>query len=117
MLSGNPRQAPPAIAWVRRQVPRHCHRSQPPTSGRGRGEHPMLGLHPPDVLQIAQRLRQSPGFIAFGGRYLYVTPILIAQVAFQSAWERWVAPDPPGFLRALPEPLIEPFVARVQSAG
>jgi hypothetical protein len=79
--------------------------------------HPMLGLRPPEVVQISQRLRQSPGFIAFGGRYLYVTPQLIAQVAFQSAWERWVAPDPPGFLRALPETLIEPFIARVQGAG
>ncbi len=81
------------------------------------GGHPMIGLRPPEVVQIAQRLRQSPGFIAFGGRYLYVTPTLIAQVAFQSAWERWVAPDPPGFLRSLPEPLIEPFIARVQGAG
>jgi hypothetical protein len=79
--------------------------------------HPMIGLRPPDVVQIAQRLRQSPGFIAFGGRYLYVTPTLIAQVAFQSAWERWVAPDPPGFLRSLSESLIEPFIARVQVAG
>ena len=79
--------------------------------------HPMIGLRAPDVVQIAHRLRQSPGFIAFGGRYLYVTPTLIAQVAFQSAWERWVAPDPPGFLRSLPEPLIEPFIARVQGAG
>jgi hypothetical protein len=79
--------------------------------------NPMIGQRPPEVVQIAQRLRQSPGFIAFGGRYLYVTPTLIAQVAFQSAWERWAAPDPPGFLRALPEPLIEPFIARVQGAG
>jgi hypothetical protein len=79
--------------------------------------HPMIGQRPSDVVQIAHRLRQSPGFIAFGGRYLYVTPQLIAQVAFQSAWERWVAPDPAGFLRALPEPLIEPFIARVQNAG
>ena len=79
--------------------------------------HPMIGLRPPEVVQVAQRLRQSPGFIDFGGRYLYVTPTLIAQVAFQSAWERWVATDPPGFLRVLPEPLIEPFIARVQGAG
>ncbi|MGP0067421.1 MAG: hypothetical protein ACLQGP_27975 [Isosphaeraceae bacterium] len=79
--------------------------------------HPVIGLRPPDVVQIAQRLRQSPGFIAFGGQYLYVTPTLIAQVAFQSAWERWVAPDPRGFLRSLPEALIEPFIARVQGAG
>lgn len=79
--------------------------------------HPMIGQRPLEAVQLAQRLRQSPGFIAFGGRYLYVTPTLIAQVAFQSAWERWVASDPPGFLRALPEPLISPFIARVQSAG
>ncbi len=79
--------------------------------------HPMIGQLPLAVVQIAQRLRQSPGFIAFGGRYLYVTPQLIAQVAFQSAWEQWVAPDPPGFFGALPEPLIERFITRVQDAG
>jgi hypothetical protein len=62
--------------------------------------HLMVDLRPQTVIQTAQRLRQSPGFIAFGGRFLYVTPSLIAQVAFQSAWGRWIAPDPPGFARA-----------------
>jgi hypothetical protein len=79
--------------------------------------HPRIDLCPTDVLGIAQRLRHSPGFIAVGGRFLYVTPMLIAQVAFQSAWDRWIAPDPRRFLSELPTELIDPFVERVQSAG
>jgi hypothetical protein len=78
---------------------------------------PLVGLRAGDVVKAANKLRQAPGFIAFAGRYLYVTPTLIGQVAFQGAWERWIAPDPAAFLSALPEPFIAPFMQRVQSAG
>ncbi|HEY1187464.1 MAG TPA: hypothetical protein VGE74_07385, partial [Gemmata sp.] len=69
------------------------------------------------VVQVANRLKQSPGFIAFAGRYLYVTPTLIAHVAFEGAWNRWIEADPARFLGALPPALIDHFMQRVQSAG
>ncbi len=79
--------------------------------------HSMIARRPIDVVEIAQRLRQSPGFIAFGGRYLYVTPMLIARVAFQSAWERWIQVAPTRFLTEFPANLVDAFVDRVQSSG
>ncbi|MFI5455284.1 MAG: hypothetical protein ACHRXM_07505 [Isosphaerales bacterium] len=79
--------------------------------------HPKIGLRSAGIVSIAQRLQKSPGFIAFGGRFLYITPTLIAKVAFQSAWECWIERDPGGFLSGLPADLIDPFVERVQNAG
>src|SRR5262249_2000381 len=79
--------------------------------------HTMIGRSPADIVGIAQRLRQSPGFIDFGGRFLYVTPMLIAQVTFQWAWERWIEPDPRRFLGGIRAQLIGSFVERVQMAG
>lgn len=78
---------------------------------------PQVKLDLANVVQAAQKLQQAPGFIAFAGRYLYVTPTLIAQVAFQGAWNQWIAPDADSFLIELPEALIEPFMERIQSAG
>ena len=79
--------------------------------------HPMIGLRKNDVVGVATRLRQSPGFIAFGGRYLYITPMLIAQVAFQSAWDRWIGPDPRRFLAEFPADLIDSLAERSQAAA
>ncbi len=78
--------------------------------------HPAISCDPQQIIQIATRLKHSPGFVAFGGRYLYVTPKLIAQVAFQSAWVRWVAPNPQGFLKALPPNLLDGFVKQAGHA-
>jgi hypothetical protein len=79
--------------------------------------HPMLELSPKDIRDTAKRLRNAPGFIAFGGRYLYVTPLLIAQVGFRRAWERWIEHDPKRFLTEFPSDLIDAFMERLQSAG
>ncbi len=78
---------------------------------------PLVGIRAGDIVKAAHKIKQAPGFIAFAGRYLYVTPTLIGQVAFQGAWDRWVAPDTAAFLSALPESFIAPFMQRVQSAG
>ena len=78
---------------------------------------PAIKLDRSRIVQAANRIRQSPGFIAFAGRFLYITPDLIARVAFGLAWEKWIAADPAGFFCTLPEEAIEPFLARVQSAG
>ncbi|OWK38337.1 hypothetical protein FRUB_07457 [Fimbriiglobus ruber] len=79
--------------------------------------HPQIALRPIDVVQVATKLKQSPGFIAFAGRYLYVTPRLIAKVAFEAAWNRWVGPDPDRFLGHLAPEFLDRFIERVQVDG
>lgn len=78
--------------------------------------HPVIGQDAQRVIEIAGRLKQSPGFIAFAGRFLYVTPMLIAQAAFQSAWDLWVAPAPARFLGQLAPELLDGFVDRSRQA-
>ncbi len=65
------------------------------------------------VLEIAATLKDAPGFIARTTRYLYVTPEIIARIAFARAWRRWFEPDPPVMLRRIPANLIATFQARV----
>jgi hypothetical protein len=77
----------------------------------------MLNIQPKAVRDVAERFRHSPGFIAYRSRYLYVTPLLMARVAFQSAWERWIAPDARRFLAEFPADLIDAFMERVQASG
>jgi hypothetical protein len=64
---------------------------------------------------IAQ-MKDTPGFIAEAGRYYYVTPTVVADVAFHLAWGRWARADPRGFLSgvaALPSAAVESFLRRV----
>lgn len=76
------------------------------------------GLQPDRVLQTAARLKQAPGFIAFGERYLYITPQLIRQAAFQAAWARWIEPDPESFFRQrLPGEMIDGFADQLRDCG
>lgn len=98
-------------------LPRVGYRAEVKSELEGLCSLPLVGLHPDNVVKAAQKLKQAPGFIAFAGRYLYVTPMLIGQVAFQGAWDRWIAPDPDAFLSALQESFIAPFMRRVQEAG
>jgi hypothetical protein len=77
-----------------------------------------VGLQPDSVLQTAARLKQAPGFIALGERYLYITPQVIAQAAFQSGWARWVAADPERFfVERLPAELLAGFAERIRACG
>ena len=69
------------------------------------------------AIEIAKRIKDAPGFIAFGGRFLYITPEIIARTAFASAWRRYVADDPATFLRNLSPDLLEPFHERVERSG
>jgi hypothetical protein len=75
------------------------------------------GLTAEAVIDTALAIRRAPGFIAVGPRYLYVTPRVIAQAAFRSAWERWVHPDPDAFFTALPAPLEDAFLRQLRDAG
>lgn len=73
----------------------------------------ILNLDKSKVLEIAQKLKDVPGYIAFAGRYLYITPEIIAQVSFEGAWTRWASSDPSAFLDKIPQPLLEAFLNRV----
>ncbi|MEN9667026.1 MAG: hypothetical protein RLZZ326_3389 [Planctomycetota bacterium] len=79
--------------------------------------HPGIAVAPATIRNAAERIKHSPGFIVFAGRFLHVTPSIIAQVAFRSAWSSWIAIDPPAFLRLLPDTLIHAFVTRAREAG
>ncbi len=78
---------------------------------------PTANLTPARVAEIANELKRSPGFIAVGARYLYVTPRVLAQAAFRAAWDRWVAPDPQRFLTALPPSLQDSFLRQLRDCG
>lgn len=75
-----------------------------------------LSLDKDDVLVRVTRLKDAPGFVAAGGRYLYVTPKIIADVVFQDAWERWFV-DAQARLSDLPVILTESFQGRVAASG
>ncbi len=77
----------------------------------------IVGKDPIDTRTRLERLRQVTGFVANAGRFYYVTPSIIAMLAFESGWRRWAEPDPYRFLSAIPEDLIEAFHSRVSSAS
>lgn len=65
------------------------------------------------VLEIVAALKDAPGFVARTTRYLYVTPEIIAKVAFTRAWRRWFESDPSAALRRMSPILLSTFQARV----
>jgi hypothetical protein len=69
------------------------------------------------LIRTARGLKDSPGFITVGALYLYVTPSIIAQIAFERAFERWIAPDPRTFFTRMPEALVKAFLDRVAMHG
>ncbi len=78
----------------------------------------LIGIPREQLVQRALALKDSPGFIVQGGRYFYVTPDVVAQIAFADAWRDWIAPDPAAFLARIPKELIQPFLERVaESSG
>lgn len=62
--------------------------------------------------QSIRKLHDGPGFIARAGRFVYVTPEIVARIALEFAWQRW-AQDPQAFLRKIPASLLDPFLKRV----
>lgn len=71
------------------------------------------GQTPDEVLEITRGLKDAPGFIARTTRYLYVTPEIIARLAFGRGWRRWFEHEPQAALRRIPSVLLESFQARV----
>jgi hypothetical protein len=68
---------------------------------------------PEEIREAAATLKDAPGFVVRTTRYLYITPEIIARIAFENAWRRWIAGDPDAFLRKIPSILLESFQARV----
>lgn len=76
----------------------------------------MLSLDAPAVRSTIALMKDAPGFVAEGGRYYYVTPTVIADVAFHLAWRRWAQHEPQQFLSRiskLPTAVLENFLRRV----
>ena len=76
-----------------------------------------LNLETTQFIKNAKSLRDVPGFVGFAGRYLYVTPEVIAVIAFEKAWERWIEMAPTDFFQSLPKSLKEPFLKRVAKSA
>lgn len=77
----------------------------------------ILNLDPESFIQTARKLKDVPGYVAFAGRYLYITPEIIAQVSFMGAWKRWIEYNPPKFLDNIPQPLLDAFLHRVSTSS
>ncbi|MCI0489513.1 MAG: hypothetical protein L0229_23230 [Blastocatellia bacterium] len=70
-----------------------------------------------ELKSIANGLHDGPGFVARGGRFFYVTPEIIAQAAFDMAWNRWAKHETEEFLARVPQSLLESFLKRVAKSA
>jgi len=77
----------------------------------------LLNLTPDRLLESARRLKDSTGYITEAGRYLYVTPEIIADVAFQAAWRQWISANPTAFLERIPTDLLDRFQKRISHSA
>jgi hypothetical protein len=77
----------------------------------------IVGLNFHTVVSAAVSIKDSPGFIVQAGRYLYVSPEIVARVGFELASARWVSPDSSAFMSSLPAVLVERFVARAKTSA
>lgn len=76
-----------------------------------------LNLDSNDFITVMKEVRHSPGFLVLAGRYVYVTPEIIAQVALDEAWMKWAGDDPEKFLQSIPDDLLTPFLTRVSRSA
>jgi hypothetical protein len=77
----------------------------------------LVGLDVDRVIEVAKRLHDRPGFVAKTTRFLYVTPQIIAEVAFAAAWRRWIEENPKRFLERLHPTLLADFQERVRTTA
>ena len=69
------------------------------------------------VARALHALHDGPGFVARTTRYMYVTPGIVARVAFEEAWRRWATRDASDFLQRLPVGLLPSFEERVRRSA
>jgi hypothetical protein len=74
----------------------------------------LTGIAPDFIRQTVARLKDAPGFIVATPRYYYVTPQIIAEIAFQRAWSRLTSQNPTTFLDRIPEQLRSSFELRIR---
>ncbi len=74
----------------------------------------LTGIDPSHARQAVHRLKDAPGFVAVTPRYFYVTPQIIAEIAFHRAWRRWAALNAQSFLEKIPDALRPSFELRVR---
>ncbi|HLG94929.1 MAG TPA: hypothetical protein VKX49_01325 [Bryobacteraceae bacterium] len=74
----------------------------------------LTGVRSELVRETVARLKDAPGFIVVTPRYYYVTPQIIAEIAFRRAWERLASQNPAAFLDRIPELLRGPFELRIR---
>lgn len=77
----------------------------------------LVNLSADRLLDAARRVKDSTGFITQAGRYFYVTPEIIAYVAFQAAWEQWIKLNPTVFLERMPTELVDRFQKRASHSA
>jgi hypothetical protein len=77
----------------------------------------LVGISVQEFTRIAEKIKDAPGFISIAGRYLYVTPSIVANVAFTRGWKTWVRDDVRGFVAKLDPSLVPSFLNRVRSVG
>jgi hypothetical protein len=77
----------------------------------------LVDRQPAAVAEAADRVKNVSGFIARAGRYYYVTPAAVADVAFRRAWSHWIARNPVGFFSRVPASLLDSFCRRVERSG
>lgn len=73
-----------------------------------------------DVAGLKERipvLLRAPGFLIQAGRYVYVSPEIVAQSAFQGAWARWGELDSGDLVSRLPSELVDAFLERVKGSA
>jgi len=72
-----------------------------------------VGIERHSAQRALESVHDGPGFVGRSGRYLHVTPELIACVAFEDAWRRWAARDTRAFFAGVPQGLLDAFLSRV----
>jgi hypothetical protein len=75
----------------------------------------LAGIDETGVRETVDRLKDAPGFVVMTPRYFYVTPQIIAEIAFHRAWKRLALPNPAQFMDRIPEQLRPSFELRVRS--
>jgi hypothetical protein len=70
-----------------------------------------------EIRKTVHRLKDAPGFVAVTPRYFYVTPKIIAAIAFRRAWKYWGQANPSYFLNQIDEAIRPLFEWRVRDVA